>query len=72
MNENQSMKDTLKEVNQGRGRKVAYLIGAVAAVGIVVGVMITSTRGTDIEESSAAMVEAVPAEDAGASPSDAE
>lgn len=72
MNENQSVEDTLKQVKQGRGRKIGYLIGAVAAVGLVVGVMITSTRGTDIEESSAAMVEAVPSEDAGAALPDAE
>ncbi len=71
MNENQSVQDTLKKVKQGQGRKVAYFIGAVASVAVVVGVMIWNTRGTDIEESSAAMVEAMPA-DAGTDPADAE
>lgn len=69
MNEPQSVEESLKQVKTGRGRKVAYLIGAAAAVALLIGGVIVATRGTDIEESSAAMADPEPIDprlDAGA------
>ena len=72
MNEDQSVQDTLKKVRQGQGRKIAYLIIAVVAVAVIIGVFINGTRGTDVSRSSAAMSEPVPqnqvAQDAGTVP----
>lgn len=74
--EDQSVKDALHATKKGRGRKIAYLVGAAAAVAIVIGAFVGATRGTNFDESSAAMVEAVPpqnqaatSQDAGAAPS---
>ena len=73
MNENQATRDDLKQVKRGSGKRTAYLVGAVAAVAVVIGAFVASTRGTDVERSSAAMAE-VPenqpatTEDAGAEP----
>ena len=60
MNQDDSVANDLKTVNKGRGKKIAYLLLAVAGVAILIGVLIGKMRGTDVEESSAAMVEAVP------------
>ena len=60
MKDDQSVEATLSLVRQGRGKKIAYLVGAIIAVAIVIGAFVRGTRGTDVEKSSAAMVEAVP------------
>lgn len=65
MTEDQSVKDELKKVHQGRGRKTVYLVLALLGVTVLIGAFIGSTRGTDVEKSSAAMVEAVPKEAVG-------
>ncbi|MDX2020325.1 MAG: hypothetical protein SF187_08785 [Deltaproteobacteria bacterium] len=60
MNQNDSLAEDLKRVRKGRGRKIAYLLLALAALGILLGVFVSQMRGTDVEQSSAAMVEVVP------------
>lgn len=60
MNQDKSVANDLKAVNKGRGRKIAYLVLAVAGVATLLGVVVSQMSGTDVEESSAAMVEAVP------------
>lgn len=65
MKDDQSVEATLSLVQQGRGRKIAYLVGAIVAVALVIGALVRGTRGTDVEKSSAAMVEGVPKDPVG-------
>jgi len=60
MSEQEPVKDLLKKSQGPRGKRVAYLVITVVALAILFGAVIVSFRGTDVEESTAAMVEAVP------------
>ena len=60
MNHDESVANELKAATKGRGRKIAYLVLAVAGVTTLLAVLVSQMSGTDVEESSAAMVEAVP------------
>jgi len=55
--EDPSLKDTLKKVQRGRGRKIVYLILSIVGVSIIVGAYLLTTRGTDFDESAAAMAD---------------
>ncbi len=56
-NEDPSLQAALKKAQAGRGRKVLYLILSVVGVSIIVGAYYYSTRGTDFDESAAAMAD---------------